>query len=186
MTAQQPSYDLSYHFDANLRDLPNSPAEMRAYTSSLEKQLGAHDLPIDERLRLLGTVGVYLRMLGDLDQAARYLESAITVAGQANNRNSHLANSLRLAHVYQWQGRFDEADAIFIDSIARCCTDPDLHIYLDFAYQHYGKSLFDQGRFDAAERAFTEALILRQAKGDDFLIESTAYALEITRSWLGK
>ena len=185
MSTQQPPYDLSYHFDSDLRDIPNSPQEMGAYVGSLEAQL-LDNPPTDVRLRLLGTIGVYARMLGDLDKAEQSLLAALTIASPATNPHSHLANSLRLAHVYQWQRRFTEADAIFIDSIARCRANPDLHSYLDFAYQHYGKSLFDQGRFADAERAFNSALVLRQDKGDAILAESTRYALETTRSWLGK
>ena len=125
-------------------------------------------------------------MLGDLEWALECLQTALALAEQTRDKNAFVANRLRLANVYQWQRRFEEADSIFLDAIALCRDDPDLSDYLDFAYQHYGKSLFDQGRFAEAEQAFLEALILRQAKGDDTLLQSTHYALEVTRSWLGK
>jgi tetratricopeptide (TPR) repeat protein len=179
-------YNLSYHFDADLRDVPDAPDDMRAYIDAVQEQLASEGLPSAEQLRLLGTIGVYVRMLGELDWAVECLQTALALAEQIRDKNSFLANKLRLANVYQWQRRFEEADSLFTDAIALSRDDPDLSDYLDFAYQHYGKSLFDQGRFPEAERAFLEALILRQAKGDDTLIQSTQYALEVTRSWLGQ
>lgn len=181
----QPAYNLQYHFDSDLRDVPDAPEEMRAHVDLMLAQYAAGGLESNEQLRILGTLGVCLRMLGDLDKAAEILLVALTLAKAEGNRNSYLANSLRLAHVYQWQRRFVEADSIFTSSIALCRNSPELHDYLDFALQHYGKSLFDQGRFYEAESMFKEALILREAKGDDALISSTRFALETTSSWLG-
>lgn len=178
--------DLTYHFDSNLRDIPNAPDDMRAHVAALEAQLAYPALAADERLRILGTIGVYSRMLNDLNKAEAALIAALALTEPNNNANSYIANRLRLAHVYQWQSRFPEADAIFIDVITRCRANPDLEPYLDFAYQHYGKSLFDQQRYAEAERAFNSALILRQSKDDPALLESTQFALETTRSWLGK
>jgi tetratricopeptide (TPR) repeat protein len=182
-----PQPDLTYHFDSNLRDIPNSPEDMRAHIATLEAELSTTPPPDTEtQLRLLGTIGVYARMLDDLTKAEHNLLAALSLAQQTNNRSSYVANSLRLAHVLQWQQRFTEADSIFTAIIQLCRADPNLSHYLDFAYQHYGKSLFDQQRYAEAERAFNSALILRQSKDDPSLLESTQFALETTRSWLGK
>lgn len=184
-TPNPAKYDLTYHFDSNLRDIPNSPDDMRAHLAELDTELGANPPP-EAQLRLLGTIGVYARMLGELTKAEHSLLAALTLAQRSNNRSSYVANSLRLAHVLQWQERFEEADAIFTSIIKLCRANKELEHYLDFAYQHYGKSLFDQKRYAEAERAFNSALMLRQGKDDAELTESTQFALETTRSWLGK
>lgn len=186
MTAPTPPQpDLTYHFDSNLRDIPNNPDDMKAQVDALESQLASTDAAEDQ-LSILGTIGVYARMLDDLTKAEHTLLAALTIAQRTNNRSSYVANSLRLANVLQWQTRFTEADAIFTSIINLCRTDSNLAHYLDFAYQHYGKSLFDQQRYAEAERAFNSALMLRQGKDDQSLIDSTQFALETTRSWLGK
>jgi hypothetical protein len=66
--------------------------------------------------------------------------------------------------------------------VALCETRLEFSDYLDFALQHYSKSLFDQDNYTEAERLFVHALQLRLAKGDDSLIASTRLALEVTRA----
>src|SRR5215211_5832083 len=98
MSDKQPSYNLSYQFDPNLHDVPDAPEEMRVFVQSLEARLANNGLPVRELLRVLGTIGVYARMLGQLDSAALYLERAVALADQVGNMTSRLANSLRLGH----------------------------------------------------------------------------------------
>ena len=52
---------------------------------------------------------------------------------------------------------------------------------IDFALQHQGKVLFDQGWFAAALERFNEALDLRRIKQLPELIASTELAIETTR-----
>lgn len=81
---------------------------------------------------------------------------------------------IRLAHVYHWQGRFAEANALF-----EAVTTPDLR---DFVLQHHGKSLCDAGRLAEAEAKLLEALALRRAKDDLELVASTEGALALVRA----
>jgi tetratricopeptide (TPR) repeat protein len=182
--------NLSYTFDSNLRDIPDSPQDVEAEITSLSTLLSALPSPEpgtgnSDRIRLLGQLGHYSRLLNRLDEAERYLRQALDLSRQQDARIPLLVNSIRLAHVYQWQGRFDLAEPIFLDAI-RLCEDPasEYADYLDFALQHYGKCLFDMGRYREAEVCFAKALQIRNQKGDPDLIQSTQYALDVVRSRL--
>ncbi len=133
---------------------------------------------------MLGQIGVLSRLLGRLDEAQIYLEKAVALSEQTGNGKARLVNSIRLANVYQWQRRFDLSDPLFTEAVVFCETRPEFSDYLDFALQHYGKSLFDQGNYTEAERLFARALQLRLAKGDDLLVASSRVALEVTRARL--
>ncbi|HKP51088.1 MAG TPA: tetratricopeptide repeat protein [Chloroflexia bacterium] len=177
MQPAEHSYNLATHFDpTTLRDIPDDPAAMESAIRYLEERLPILDtLSIAQQITTLSRLGSYCRTLGRLDEAQTYLEKAVAISQRENYHTTTLVNRIRLAHVYQWQRRFDIADHIFQDCIAFCRTD--LQSYLDFAYQHYGKSLFDQARYAEAVSLFQAALDLRLQKGDTELIESTQLAL---------
>ena len=134
----------------------------------------------EEEIRLLGQMGVLCRILNRLDEAAGYLERAVALSEQAGNEKTRLVNSIRLAHVYQWQRRFDLSDPLFTEAIAKYKSRKELSGYLDYAHQHYAKSLFDQQRYTEAESHLRRAMQLRLAKGDTSLIASTWLALDAT------
>jgi tetratricopeptide (TPR) repeat protein len=179
-----PGFRTSYSFDENLRDVPDAPGEMAAAVATLKEELSQPGLQGAVETRLLGQIGVLSRILGRLDDAQGYLEKAVALSEQAGNGKACLVNSIRLANVYQWQQRFDLSDPLFADAVALCEIRTELSAYLDFALQHYGKSLFDQGSYAEAERLFVHALQLRLAKGDDSLVASSRLALEVTRARL--
>src|SRR5690606_24362032 len=121
------------------------------------------------------------RMLGKLAEAERALATALALAVELEDERLQVANRLRLAHVYHWQRNFERADRLLADLIELCKREPELAVYLDFAYQHAGKCKFDQEQYTAAQRFFTRALAIRQQKGDLDLIASTQHALDTTR-----
>lgn len=104
---------------------------------------------------------VLLRLLGRLEEAERLGRRALACTRDGRRE---VAAALRLAHVLQWQRRFAEADELFTGAL-RSAEVLDDALLRAFAHQHYGKSLFDQGRFAAAERHFSTALRLRTAAG---------------------
>ena len=132
----------------------------------------------------LGLLGGYLRLLGRLDEAEAALAEAVALARDLGDERLLLTNQIRLAHVYQWQRRFAEADALFAAVISRCEADPDRDRLLAFALQHLGKSLFDQERYAEAATCFERALDLRLASGDAELIASSELALATARAQL--
>lgn len=180
MTGDEPSFDLSYYFDAALREVPSAPAEMQQAIHYLRDQLDQPTLEDARRLQLLGRIGVYARILGDYTTAAEMLRAAIGLSEQLGNHRAQLVNELRLAHVHQWRGEYTLSNALFPALIARCKQQPALDDYLDFAYQHAGKNAFDQGRYDEALAYFEQAHVLRQQKHDPELLASTDAAIAAT------
>ena len=73
-----------------------------------------------------------------------------------------LGPALRLAHVLQWQGRFDDAEDLFAAAVASA-ERLDATAMMAFGYQHLGKSRFDQGRDGEALELFQRALAIREA-----------------------
>jgi tetratricopeptide (TPR) repeat protein len=181
MSDPKTCFNTSYHFDENLRDVPDDRAGMISAARMLEGQLSLGETDPHVRIKTLGTLGVYLRILGDLDGAQTRLEEAVTLAAQTGDERAALVNTLRLAHVYQWQRRFEEADSLFAAVTDQCEHDPRFRQYLDFAYQHYGKSKFDQRLYAEAEALFKQALDIRLAKGDESLVESSSLAWQTAR-----
>jgi len=177
-------FDLSYTFDANLRDVPTSPREMEAAVAFLVERLHSGDLKDGEVAQALGHIGVFCRIIGRLDEARDYLERAIALSQEAGDARGKLVITLRLSHIHQWQREFTTADALFSDSLARCESDPALNGLADFAYQHCGKSLFDQRWYAEAAKMFGVALAIRVEKWDAELVESSQLALEAAHSRL--
>lgn len=173
-------FDLSYKYDDNLREVPNAPHDLAAAVQFLEESV--RDEPdLYERMKMLGRLGVYCRILNRLDSAERYINAAIAAANAMNDRVSRLTNLIRLAHVYQWQWQFALADRLLEQSIAVCENATDaLQSYVDMAYHHLGKSKFDQQDYAAAAQLFQKALDARESKGNLELIHASRYALELT------
>ena len=170
-------FDVSYHFDDQLRDVPNAPGEMAQAVAWLQDQLAHADLPPRRRMQMAGQLGVYARMLGDFPAAHAALDEALGLADSLNDAGARLANEIRLAHVYQWERDFAASDARFAAVLARVAADPALARYRDFACQHAGKNCFDQGRYAEARDFFQAALAIRMDQGDPALIHSTQLAL---------
>jgi tetratricopeptide (TPR) repeat protein len=160
-------FDVSYRFDADLRDVPNSPDGMVMAVAYLAEQLGQVAQTPQVEARMLGRMAVFCRMLGRLEEAEGYAGRALALCKEAGDDSCELANSIRLAHVLQWQGRFEEADALFLDTLARS-HEPSLSRYRSFAHQHYGKSLYDQRRYHEAAEHFQAALDLRDQRARAF------------------
>jgi tetratricopeptide (TPR) repeat protein len=175
-------YNISYTLDHNLRDVPDSPDDMARAVEYLQARIESGDSTPRDQARLLGQTGVLCRMLLRLEEAEQYCGRAVAICRELKNARCEVVNSIRLAHVYQWQRRFDESDRLFLHLAVWCEGDPDVEPYLDFVYQHYGKSLFDQGRYAEAVEMFRRALEIRQQKGDEELLASTRYALLVAES----
>jgi tetratricopeptide (TPR) repeat protein len=173
-------FDVSYHFDEHLRDVPNNADQMRLAVNWLIcQQKNSLDVPVQQQL--LGLIGVYSRMLGDLNSAHDYLQQSLALSEQLEDERSKTVTRIRLAHVYQWQKQYNLCDRLLVEEIYRCQTQPILKPYLDFAYQHAGKSKYEQGDYQTAYQYFLQALIIRQQKGNAELLDSTHLALEKTR-----
>ncbi len=95
-------FDVSIHFNDDLREVPNNAGEMRQALAFLRSQL-PNAQETDQQIQLLGLIGSYARILQDLSVAEQALTLAIALSEQIGNRRFKTANQIRLAHVYQWQ-----------------------------------------------------------------------------------
>jgi adenine phosphoribosyltransferase len=170
-------FDVSFHFDDRLREVANNPDEMRQAVEFLQDQLNStHDTR--ERIRLFGLIGVYARILHDLETAQNALQMAVDLSAGIADLRHHFVNRIRLAHVYQWRGDFQTSTSMFDHLIEECETEPELLDYEDVLCQHAGKNKFDQSMYRQASSFFLWALHLRQMNDDSFLIESSQKAFE--------
>lgn len=128
------------------------------------------------RLELLGRVGEMERMLGRLDDAIAHLRTARTLARERGDARREITALIRLATALQYHEEHAEADALFRECLAAIARTGERG-HEDFAHQHYGKCLVEQGRTVEAVAHFEHALALRQARGDAGLIASTRAAL---------
>lgn len=176
-------FNVGFHFDENLREVPDDPAEMAKAIDFLLRTRKSVEDP--ELVRIYGWLSVFSRILGDLEPAHWFTVEAISIANEIGDMKSRVQNRIRLASVYQWQSNYNMADLIYESVVLQCELEEDVQQYLDFALQHFGKSLFEQGRYrDAAER-FQQALDIRLASGNEELIASSRYALDVTLCRLG-
>lgn len=182
--------------DVTLRDLPDDIDEAWARVRELEN-LG--DAGGGERV-------AWLRMLGELTAAEELGWRMLAGRGGPRDVNEArrrpnlgvgaLGHALRLADVLQWQGRFADAEDLFVAAIASAESLADTApsdspiaatgiAMTAFGYQHLGKSRFDEARYREAGELFERALAIRQtcnAPADQ--IASTVQAIAAVRSRL--
>lgn len=178
-------FDVSYHFDNNLRDVPNNPAQMQQAIDFLQCKL-QQETTERTKIYLLGLLGVYARMLHNFSLAQKALTSALNLSTSIGDEKSIIVNMIRLAHVYQWQQQYTKSKEIFLKAVTLCQTKQEISIYLDFAYQHLGKCMFDQKEYQQALYYFKQAQDIRLKKGDLSLIESTQLAIDTVNENLVK
>lgn len=170
-------FDVSYTINPHsLREEANNPAEIQqAIALHVEKAATLDHDPL-LKIRHLGMAGSLARIVHALDLAEDYLTEAVRLSEQSEHPLHKFINQIRLANVYQWQGRFDLSTALF-----EALLEAPLSEYEDFLLQHAGKNAFDQGAYDQALSYFQQALKIREDKGSEELIQSTEMALAETK-----
>lgn len=170
-----------YHFDDNLHEVPNDPAEIAAEIARLKDEAVSTTDDL-ERAKLLGMLGAYQRIMNQLDAAAETLNQAVELS--KGHAKFSLVNRLRLAHVHQWQKDYASSNQEFDKLVVEVESDEHVAMYRDFVYQHAGKNRFDQQDYAGALAYFEKALAIRQEKQDNSLIDSTQHAIQITKARL--
>src|SRR5438445_13350065 len=95
-------YDLNFYFDDSLQEVATNPSDMELYIHEQKIALSTAQSPID-RVKILGEIGVYLRILRQLSEAQDYLlKSLEIIARHQLELHFKIGNQIRLAHVYQW------------------------------------------------------------------------------------
>jgi kanamycin kinase len=137
----------------------------------------------DAELAALGALADAYRLLGRLDEAVHHGEEAVALARALDRPKSLVSNLVRLATALQYRHAHADAEPLFVEARALAAG---LGLLEDFVLQHHGKSLAEQGRWDEAIAAFEQAMALREARGDEALIDSTREALAEARARAGQ
>lgn len=174
------NYNIETYFDDNLVEIPVDANEMSNAAECLKAEFLKTDNP-----ECAGLAGTLHRILGNLELAEQLLQAAVKSCEESCNLRGAVRNRIRLAHVLQCLRRYNESDKIFELAIESCMQNGELEGLADYAYQHYGKSLFDQGKYEQAFRMFARAKELRMLKGDPSLIESSEFALRMAERRMG-
>lgn len=129
------------------------------------------------RARVLARwTGIGLLSLGHHDDARAFLLQALDLATASGNSRAVIATELNLGDAYRYTGEAENADVLYRRALDDARGQhPEL---VDFALQHLGKHLMEQGSLTLARAHLQEALRLRTAKGDAGLIESTQAAVD--------
>ncbi|WP_413291181.1 tetratricopeptide repeat protein [Bdellovibrio sp. HCB337] len=155
-------YDLSYHFDESLHEIPNNATDMDLYVHEMKTALTTVQDPI-ERVKTLGQIGVYLRIMRELEEAQDYFLKALEIIERHSlDPVLRIQQQMRLAHVHQWLGDFEVSNKIFEDLLKES-EQKDFGPLQSFLWQHMGKNYFDQLRWREAHDCFEKALSLRIA-----------------------
>jgi tetratricopeptide (TPR) repeat protein len=179
-------FNTKTHFDSDLNDVADNTHEMSQACLEIKNYLKINNIEPLERASLLALLGSFQRILKNLLEAEIcHLECLqLLKAHQAAERRI-LASNLRLAHVYQWQKRFQESNQLFTQTLSALEASQDQEM-LSFGLQHFGKNLFDQNRYHEALECFERALIIRQNLKDEDLMESTRLSIKETLKKISK
>jgi putative (di)nucleoside polyphosphate hydrolase len=174
-----------FYFDENLRGRARDPEYLNKYIQRMQEEALVLVAP-KSRMSLFGEMGVFLRSADRFDEAEEVLKEALVIAQQSKlGLGFEVQQKIRLAHVYQEMKDFELGDELFLECLTLCETNESLAHYLPFTLQHYGKSLFDQGKYQEALNYFERALVLRiKSKASQDQIDSTQLAIQITKKRL--
>ncbi|ALX49335.1 tetratricopeptide repeat protein [Lentibacillus amyloliquefaciens] len=178
MNAVDIPHDMRFKFGPNLREMPMNKMDMLYGMMYLQKQLNDESIEEDEKGKIHGMLGTFLRIVGELDESKRQLNQAIDIFRASGRKQSVFINQMRLANTYQWHNDFDTSNRMFAELLETAENDSDYSEFKDFIYQHQGKNLFDQKKYEEALDYFRKALELQQDNRNKELIESTETAIE--------
>ena len=171
------SYSCACVFDENLRDVAVDPKSMLAACEYLQTKL-LNEQDLNSQVRILTQLGSFHRILNNLHEAENCHIQCIELLNKlAADSVRMVAAKIRLAHVYQWQKRFEVSNQIFLDCLLLAEGLSDNGEMKSFALQHQGKNLFDQKKYDEALKHFYEAMMIRARLKRDDLADSSRLAL---------
>lgn len=115
-----------------------------------------------------------LRILGDLERSAVEGE-AVLAGGGPPGAATRIRPLLLLGHTRSWQRDWERATELHTEALALATGTR----WEAAAHQHWGKCLFEQGRYLEAAEEFAAALQARRAAGaDPDLVASSTTALD--------
>ena len=168
-------YNHAYYINEDLREEPRDPREF--YMSILWLEEMSKRIDFYNRAKALSYLAVLYRISGCHEDAYETVHEAIHFF-RYMKRPVPYSTFIRLAQVLQASGDFTSADLLYVELIKELEEDVKKASKLvDFAYQHYGKSLYEQGKYESAAYYFKKALAIRIEKNNYELIRSTMKAL---------
>lgn len=181
MTHALPSLTGLTVFDERLREVARAPEAVEHALGRARTALASTSSPA-QRIRLLGYVGNAERILGRALEATETHGEAVALATAAGELRLHAISLINLGEAHRCAENPNAAERILrraldLSSPGGVATD-----VRDYALQHLGKCLLDQGRLEDAVTVLEEALALRESKGDAQLIASTRLALDRARA----
>ena len=178
------SFSDNFFIDDNLRDIPKNPELVKQRVEYLESQV-RETSSSDEQVKFYGEMGGLYRVLGQLELAEDFLQKALALVKENNlGQRMYVIFGIRLAHVWQWQKKFEKSNFLFERLLQICRQEKDCENLLDFTYQHQGKNFFDQGNYKRALECFSRALDIRVKRKNLDLIQSTEFAIQVTQKKL--
>jgi tetratricopeptide (TPR) repeat protein len=134
------------------------------------------------RMRLLGYVGNAERALGRPDRALTAFRESHELATALGDRRGVTVALIRLGEAHRCADELGESERLLREALRGIDANASLIELRDFALQHLGKCLVEQGRSADAVPLLEEALERREAKDAAELVASTEAALEWARS----
>lgn len=166
--------------------IPTDHDLLAARVEELRAELRALPADTDDaRARALARwIGIGLVSLGNYGDGCTFLRQALDLAAASGNTRAVIATGLNLGDAYRYAGEAETADVLYRRALDTARSQhPEL---VDFALQHFGKHLMEQGDLVLARAHLREAWQLRSAKGDTSLIESTQAALDRVELLIGQ
>ena len=161
--------------DDRLREVAADRATVESAVAAARKRLREPGLSGAERVATLGYVGTAERILGHHDAAVATLEKCLAHAQELDDARALAVARIRLGEALRCADRLAESEDLLRAAVAETKGTP---LY-DFALQHLGKCLTDEGLTTEATAVLEHALRLRREKGDPALVASTEAALEL-------
>lgn len=159
------------------RDEPGDVLAVRKRIADLTVEVARAREAHDSRalLRALGQRGDLCRIAGEAEEARADLREAVRLARRLGDGPAVAANRIRLATARFYAGDHPLAEAE-LRSVVDDLTAAGETKHLDYAWQHLGKCLAEQGKLAAAAGCFENALALRADQPE--LAGSSRRALE--------
>ncbi len=169
----------AYKFDSNLHETPSSHEEFYNFISRCRTEL-ANPSP-EVRKSVLAKLGFALRVTRKFDEAKKVFKEAIGLCS-ISNIGPLINAKIRLAHVYQWECRFDLSNEIFEDLEKLYLSKTVSNSIKGTYWQHRGKNEFDQKNYSRALVYFEKALSIREGESAPIdQIDSTKFAILRTK-----
>ena len=182
-------FNLKYGFADDLLEIPDDPQSIYDFCQKcmawLDQELDQPEerWDIQTVVQVLGKTAAYMKMLRELDEALKLIETSLSLIEQYDlGPKSFVVQSLRWADILRYRGEFGQAEQVCDDVLEMCEKLESVSFYKDFAFQHLGKLKFDLGQYDIALEYFEKALALRKSKADQALIQSTEFAINVTKT----